>query len=78
MPTALIQPVAIRGNWELLQYCFLPIPYGTRIEVIFLEPLESTKYTSAALAEELERRIRQELATGSESTQPLELLSDSR
>lgn len=75
MPTALIQPVAIRGNWELLQYGFLPIPYGTQIEVIFLEPLESTQYTSAALVEELERRIRQELSAGGEVAQPLELNS---
>ena len=40
MPHALIQPVVIRGNWELLQYNFLPVPYGTSIELEFLSPIE--------------------------------------
>ncbi len=40
MPHAVIQPVAIRGNWELLRYHFFPIPYGTTIELEFLPPVE--------------------------------------
>jgi 1-acyl-sn-glycerol-3-phosphate acyltransferase len=40
MPSALIQPVAIRGNWKLLRHHFLPVPFGTSIEVEFLSPVE--------------------------------------
>lgn len=39
MPSAVIQPVAIRGNWELLRYNFWPIPFGTSVSVEFLEPV---------------------------------------
>lgn len=40
MPSAVIQPVVIRGNWELLRFNFWPIPYGTSISLEFLEPVE--------------------------------------
>ena len=40
MPSAVIQPVAIRGNWRLLRYSFWPVPYGTSIELEFLEPID--------------------------------------
>lgn len=58
MPSALIQPVAIRGNWRLLRYNFAPVPFGTSIEVEFLEPIERTSYPAEMLLEEVERRIR--------------------
>lgn len=58
MPSALVQPVAIRGNWELLQYNFLPVPYGTRVELEFLEPMEPRDYAEEDLVAEVERRIR--------------------
>lgn len=41
MPSALVQPVAIRGNWKLLQNNFWPVPFGTSIELEFLKPLET-------------------------------------
>jgi 1-acyl-sn-glycerol-3-phosphate acyltransferase len=44
MPDALVQPVAIRGNWELLSFNFWPVPYGTNIELEFLSPLEPGEY----------------------------------
>ena len=59
MPSAIIQPVAIRGNWELLRYNFLPVPFGTSIELEFLEPLEPSKYPEEELVREVERRIQQ-------------------
>ena len=39
MPSAVIQPVAIRGNWELLRYNFFPVPFGTSVSIEFLEPI---------------------------------------
>jgi 1-acyl-sn-glycerol-3-phosphate acyltransferase len=62
MPSALIQPVAIRGNWELLRYNFLPVPWGTSIEIEFLEPVEPAAYPSELLLEEVKKRIK--LAVG--------------
>jgi 1-acyl-sn-glycerol-3-phosphate acyltransferase len=57
MPTALIQPIAISGNWRLLRYHFLPVPFGTSIEVAFLDPIEQSSYPPEMLLEEVERRI---------------------
>lgn len=39
MPSAVIQPVAIRGNWELLRYNFFPVPFGTSVSIEFLAPI---------------------------------------
>jgi len=58
MPSAIIQPIAIRGNWELLRYNLMPVPVGTRTEISFLEPVEPSAHPLESLAEELEGRIR--------------------
>lgn len=59
MPDALVQPVAIRGNWELLSFNFWPVPYGTKIELEFLSPLEPREYDRdyGVLIKDLEDRI---------------------
>lgn len=57
MPSALVQPVAIRGNWRLLQYNFWPVPYGTKIELEFLEPIEPAGLTIQEVAVLVEKRI---------------------
>ena len=59
MPSAIVQPVAIRGNWELLQYHFWPVPYGTSIELEFLEPIEPAGRSAEEVVVEVERRISQ-------------------
>lgn len=64
MPSALIQPVAIRGNWELLRYNFLPVPWGTSIEIEFLEPVEPSAYPSELLLEEVGKRIKVAVENG--------------
>lgn len=58
MPDAIIQPVAIKGNWELLRYHFWPIPWGTSIELEFLAPLEPSRMEGRDVAAEAETRIR--------------------
>lgn len=58
MPGAIIQPIVIRGNWELLRYHFLPVPFGTCIELEFLEPFEQGGASTEALLEQIEDRIR--------------------
>jgi 1-acyl-sn-glycerol-3-phosphate acyltransferase len=64
MPNALIQPVAIRGNWELLQHHFLPVPYGTSIELEFLPPLEPSGRSVDELAALLEQQIAAAVGSG--------------
>jgi 1-acyl-sn-glycerol-3-phosphate acyltransferase len=64
MPSALIQPVAIRGTWELLRYNFLPVPWGTSIEIEFLEPVEPSAYPSELLLEEVGKRIKVAVENG--------------
>jgi 1-acyl-sn-glycerol-3-phosphate acyltransferase len=58
MPHAIVQPVAVKGNWELLRYHFWPIPWGTSIELEFLEPLNSAAGEGGVVAAEAEARIR--------------------
>jgi len=58
MPSAVIQPLAIRGNWELLRYNFFPIPYGTSIELEFLPVVERSGRSDDQLVTELEAIIR--------------------
>lgn len=65
MPHAVIQPVAIRGNWELLQHHFFPVPYGTKIELEFLKPIEQGKFSEERLLGEIESQILSAVKTGS-------------
>jgi 1-acyl-sn-glycerol-3-phosphate acyltransferase len=58
MSGAVIQPVAIRGNWELLQYKFLPVPFGTHIELEFLPPVEPAGRSADDVLADVEARIR--------------------
>jgi 1-acyl-sn-glycerol-3-phosphate acyltransferase len=64
MPHAVIQPVAIRGNWELLRYSFFPIPFGTRIELEFLPPVEPAGRSVDELVALLEQQIGQAVRAG--------------
>lgn len=68
MPTALLQPVAIRGNWELLRYNFRPLPFGTRIELEFLEPVEPAGRGADELLELIQARIQSALADDTAAT----------
>jgi 1-acyl-sn-glycerol-3-phosphate acyltransferase len=59
MPSALVQPVAIRGNWQLLRHHFWPVPFGTSIELEFLEPIEPSGMNPQEVAALAEQRIAQ-------------------
>ena len=61
MPSAIIQPVAVKGNWELLRYQFRPVPYGVAISLDFLEPIEPGGRGAEELATVLEGTIRRAL-----------------
>ncbi len=58
MPGAVLQPVAIHGNWELLRYNFWPVPFGTHIMLEFLDPIDPSAYSERELTGEVEARIR--------------------
>ena len=64
MPNALVQPIAIRGNWELLRHNFLPLPFGTRIELEFLEPIEQAGRSPDEILEQAQNQIRLAVARG--------------
>ena len=61
MPHVVIQPVVIRGNWELLRNGFLPLVYGTHIEVEFLPPIEPRGLSPDDVLQLVEGAIRTEL-----------------
>lgn len=67
MPSALIQPIAIRGNWELLSYNFMPVPFGTRIELEFLEPIEQAGRPADEVLAQAQDRIRAAVAGNPEA-----------
>jgi len=58
MPSAVILPIAIRGNWRILRYQFCPIPFGTTIEMEFLDLVEQNGRAPEELLAEVESRIR--------------------
>lgn len=58
MPTALIQPVAIRGNWRILRYNFSPVPFGTTVEIEFLPPIEPQSRPPGEVLAQVESVIR--------------------
>jgi 1-acyl-sn-glycerol-3-phosphate acyltransferase len=64
MPEAVIQPVAIRGNWSLLQNNFWPVPYGTSIELKFLDPIENQGRETQEVIGEIEQKIREVVKGG--------------
>jgi len=64
MPSAVIQPVAIRGNWRLLRYGFWPVPYGTSIELEFLQPIDPTGREVGEVIAEVETAITSRVGLG--------------
>lgn len=58
MPSALIQPVVIDGNWELLRYKLLPVPIGVKITVKFLDPIEPSSLPQQGRLSAVENVIR--------------------
>jgi 1-acyl-sn-glycerol-3-phosphate acyltransferase len=62
MPSAIIQPVVIDGNWKLFRYNLWPVPLQTSVVIRFLEPLEPNSVPQDSLTEVVESRIRAGLA----------------
>ncbi len=58
MPSAVIQPIAIRGNWELLRHNLFPVVVGSSIDLTFLPSIEPSSYSPETLVEIVEGRIR--------------------
>lgn len=66
MPDALIVPVVISGAWELLRYKFCPLPFGVRVVVRTLEPIEVSGRDAKELARLSEEMIGREMGRMSE------------
>jgi 1-acyl-sn-glycerol-3-phosphate acyltransferase len=59
MPSAVIQPIAIRGNWELLRHNLFPVVVGSSIDLTFLPLIEPSEHSPETLVEMVEGRIRE-------------------
>jgi 1-acyl-sn-glycerol-3-phosphate acyltransferase len=61
MPTAVIAPVVVRGNWELLQYQFRPVPAGVAISLTYLPVVEQNGRSPKEILGEVEGMILNEI-----------------
>lgn len=61
MPQALVVPVVIARNWEILKYKFLPVPFGVKVTLKVLEPLEIGQNSGKEICEKVEKIIEKEL-----------------
>jgi 1-acyl-sn-glycerol-3-phosphate acyltransferase len=57
-PTALVVPVAIQGSWELARHAFRPVPFGVRLRLTALAPIEPGKRKPSEVARLVEQRLR--------------------
>ena len=60
-PSALIVPLAIDGNYELMKHGYFPMTFGVHLKLTALEPIEPKGMDSAVLAQMIEDQIRKEL-----------------
>ena len=61
VPSAVVVPVVIEGSWKIVQFRLWPIPYGTRVTLKILEPIEPSGHDLKQLPDIIETRIREEL-----------------
>ncbi|MBN8549496.1 MAG: 1-acyl-sn-glycerol-3-phosphate acyltransferase [Deltaproteobacteria bacterium] len=64
-PGALIVPAAISGSWRLFAHSLLPIPFGTRVYLDVLDPIEPGNIPAAELISTVETKIRASVAARS-------------
>lgn len=60
-PNALIVPVTIDGSWLIQKNNGKPIPFGQKVTVTALSPIEPSEHNSKELVEVIEERIRHHL-----------------
>ncbi|MCB0338953.1 MAG: 1-acyl-sn-glycerol-3-phosphate acyltransferase [Bdellovibrionales bacterium] len=60
-PDAVIVPVVISGTWELLRYKFRPMPFGIRVRIKVLAPLDRSSKTALEIARLAESTIKSNL-----------------
>ena len=63
MPEAVIVPLVISGSWELLRYNFWPVPFGTKVYLKMLPPVDKVSdYEAKDLCLKIESLIAGELS----------------
>lgn len=60
-PSAIIVPLAIDGNYELMKYGYFPMTLGVHLKLTAFEPIEPKGRDMAEVAKEIEDMIRKEL-----------------
>ncbi len=60
-PSALVVPMVLDGPWEIVRHRLFPVPFGKKVTLKVLAPVEPSKYDLKELPEILDARIRNEL-----------------
>jgi len=64
MPNALVVPVAIEGSWELVRYRLLPMPFGVRVRLTVLAPIDPHQHRAKEVIQLAEQAVRRRLTSG--------------
>lgn len=60
-PSALIVPAVIDGSWKIFRHKCWPVPFGVRVQIKILNPIEASEYDIKELPAVLENIVRSEL-----------------
>jgi 1-acyl-sn-glycerol-3-phosphate acyltransferase len=60
-PSALIVPVSIEGSWQIVKNKLFPVPFGLKVVVNILEPIEPQQLSPEQVLNICEERIREKL-----------------
>lgn len=61
MPNALIVPVVLDGSWQILRYNFKPVPFGCKVYLNILAPIEPQNMNEKEIGKIAQERILLEL-----------------
>ncbi|NMC62310.1 MAG: 1-acyl-sn-glycerol-3-phosphate acyltransferase [SAR324 cluster bacterium] len=60
-PSALIVPAVIDGSWEIFRYKGWPVPFGSKVTIKILDPIEPSQHEIKEITPLLESLLRAEL-----------------
>lgn len=61
VPAALVLPVVVEGSWKLVENRFLPVPFGCKITLQSLDPIEPAAMSPEELCTVVEGKIQEAL-----------------
>lgn len=57
-PSACIVPIVIENSWKIVRHSFLPLPFGIRCKITFLDPIEPGEYSQKETIKIAEEKMR--------------------